>query len=119
MHLRRFIVEKTLRSISATFPVLLLTGPRQIGKTTLLTRMADENRKVVSLDNPTIRAMAKKEPELFLQRYAPSVGSSGTLYCLYRGNHPGGPEKCRIPVLHVRNRTAQLCPVFDRAGQCL
>ena len=66
-------IEKTLRSISATFPVLLLTGPRQIGKTTLLTRMADENRKVVSLDNPTIRAMAKKEPELFLQRYAPPV----------------------------------------------
>ena len=51
----------------------MLTGPRQIGKTTLLSKMADGNRKIVSLDNPTIRALAKGEPELFLQRYAPPV----------------------------------------------
>ncbi len=66
-------IEKTLRNISETFPVLLLTGPRQVGKTTLLTRMADKKRRIVSLDNPTVRALAKKEPELFLQRYAPPV----------------------------------------------
>jgi predicted AAA+ superfamily ATPase len=66
-------IEKTLRGISETFPVLLLTGPRQVGKTTLLTRMAGEERKIVSLDNPTIRALAKKDPELFLQQYAPPV----------------------------------------------
>jgi len=66
-------IEKSLLSINETFPVLLLTGPRQVGKTTLLTKMASENRKIVSLDNPTIRAMAKKEPEMFLQRYAPPV----------------------------------------------
>ena len=66
-------IEKTLRSISESFPVLLLTGPRQIGKTTLLTKMAASDRKIVSLDNPTIRALAKDEPELFLQRYAPPV----------------------------------------------
>lgn len=66
-------IEKTLRNISETFPVLLLTGPRQVGKTTLLTRIADEERSIVSLDNPTIRALAKRDPELFLQRYAPPV----------------------------------------------
>ena len=66
-------IEKTLRNISETFPVLLLTGPRQVGKTTLLTKMADEKRKIVSLDNPTVRALAKREPDLFLQRYAPPV----------------------------------------------
>ena len=66
-------IEKSLRSISKSFPVLLLTGPRQIGKTTLLTKMAEDNRKIVSLDSPTFRALAKNEPELFLQRYAPPV----------------------------------------------
>jgi len=34
-------IEKTVRSISDTFPVLLVTGPRQVGKSTLLERMAE------------------------------------------------------------------------------
>ncbi len=67
------IIETTLQKINATFPVMILTGPRQVGKTTLLTKMADKDRKIVSLDNPTIRALARKDPELFLQRYAPPV----------------------------------------------
>ena len=59
-------IEKTVRSVSASFPVLMLTGPRQVGKTTILEKIKDTNRKTVSLDNPTIRAFAKQEPELFL-----------------------------------------------------
>ena len=66
-------IEKTVRSISDTFPVLLVTGPRQVGKSTLLERMAEPERKRVSLDNPTIRALAQTDPELFLQRYSPPV----------------------------------------------
>ena len=66
-------IEKTLRSMGGSFPVLLLTGPRQVGKTTLLTKMAGGSRKIVSLDSPTVRASARKEPEIFLQRYAPPV----------------------------------------------
>ncbi len=66
-------IESAIRKINATFPVLIVTGPRQVGKTTLLTKMAEKNRRIVSLDNPTIRAFAKNEPELFLQRYSPPV----------------------------------------------
>ena len=66
-------IEASLRAISDTFPVLVLTGPRQVGKTTLLQSMADAGRKYVALDNPTDRALAQSEPELFLQRYAPPV----------------------------------------------
>ena len=66
-------IEATLYSISDTFPVLVLTGPRQVGKTTLLQSMAEPGRKYVALDNPTDRALAKSEPELFLQRYSPPV----------------------------------------------
>ena len=46
-------IEKTVRSISDTFPVLLVTGSRQVGKSTLLERMAEPERKRVSLDNPS------------------------------------------------------------------
>ncbi|MCL2661974.1 MAG: ATP-binding protein [Oscillospiraceae bacterium] len=66
-------LEQTLRSISDTFPVLVLTGPRQVGKTTLQRHIAESGRKYVALDNPTDRALAKSEPELFLQRYSPPV----------------------------------------------
>lgn len=66
-------IEKTIRRVNAAFPVMLVTGPRQVGKTTLLEKIAEPNRKKVSLDNPTIRVMAKTDPELFLQRYAPPV----------------------------------------------
>lgn len=66
-------IEPTIRKINETFPVLIVTGPRQVGKTTLLTKMAEKGRKFVSLDNPTIRAFAKNDPELFIQRYAPPV----------------------------------------------
>jgi len=67
--------EDTIQQISKTFPILLITGPRQTGKTTTLRYLAknDETsgkkRTYVTLDNPEIRALAKSEPELFLQRY--------------------------------------------------
>ncbi|MBQ9120392.1 MAG: ATP-binding protein [Lachnospiraceae bacterium] len=66
-------IKDTIKNVSETFPVLLLTGPRQVGKTTILERMLEPGRKKVSLDSPTIRALAKSDPELFLQRYAPPV----------------------------------------------
>lgn len=66
-------IEQTIKKISATFPVLIVTGPRQVGKTTLLSRLAEKERTIVSLDNPTSRALAKRDPELFLQRYQPPI----------------------------------------------
>ncbi|MCC8102073.1 MAG: ATP-binding protein [Clostridiales bacterium] len=66
-------LEPVILKIHPTFPVLIVPGPRQGGKTTLLTRMAGADRKIVSLDNPTIRAFAKNNPELFFQRYEPPI----------------------------------------------
>ena len=55
-------IEPTIKKINEIFPVLIVTGPRQVGKTTLLTKLAEKDRKIVSLDNPTIRAFAKNDP---------------------------------------------------------
>ncbi|MFA7127041.1 MAG: ATP-binding protein [Bacilli bacterium] len=62
-------IEKTILNISQTFPVLLVTGPRQVGKTTLLKHLATEDRNYVTLDDPMVRQLAKNDPSLFLQRY--------------------------------------------------
>ncbi len=72
MYIKRAI-EKTVVSMSEMFPVLLVTGPRQVGKTTLLQRLAKENRKYVTLDDPDVRYLAKHDPALFMQRYTPPV----------------------------------------------
>ena len=62
-------IEKTSRG----FPALLLTGPRQVGKTWLLQTMKGPERRYVSLDDTVARALAKSDPRLFLQTYPPPV----------------------------------------------
>ena len=68
---------RTLKSkwieLSKQFPVLLLTGPRQVGKTTFLKHIAEPTRKYVSFDDPDARLMAKEDPAMFFRRYSPPV----------------------------------------------
>ena len=71
MYIKRTL-ENVIIETSQHFKVLLVTGARQVGKSTLL-KMCDSNRNYVTLDNPNIREMALKEPELFLDRYSPPV----------------------------------------------
>lgn len=66
-------LQTIIQEVSSNFPVLLITGPRQVGKTTLLKHVAEENRRYISLDDPIVRQLAKEEPALFLQRYQPPV----------------------------------------------
>jgi len=57
--------------MSEKFKILLINGPRQIGKTTLLKNVAKKGRKYVSLDNPQDLLKAKTDPKGFLDTYAP------------------------------------------------
>lgn len=66
-------LEVRIAEISNQFPALLVTGPRQVGKTTLLQHIADKNRRYVSLDDPTLRELAVSDPNLFLQRFPPPL----------------------------------------------
>lgn len=75
----RRAAEDAIARVSKMFSVLLVTGPRQVGKTTLLQKLAEEQkedgveRKYVTLDDPDARYLAKRDPALFLQRYSPPV----------------------------------------------
>lgn len=72
MYIKR-AMEETIIKLSRMFPVLLVTGPRQVGKTTLLQRLSETGRKYVTLDDPDVRYLAKHDPALFMQRYTPPV----------------------------------------------
>lgn len=72
MYIKRAL-EGTIHKISKAFPVLLVTGPRQVGKTTLLRHLAETERTYVTLDDPDIRYLAKRDPALFMQRYTPPI----------------------------------------------
>ena len=63
----------TLRRACAGFPALLVTGPRQVGKTTLLEQCAQAARAFVTLDDLDERDLARRDPALFLQRHAPPL----------------------------------------------
>ena len=72
MYIKRQLEQVVLRA-NEMFPVVMVTGPRQVGKTTMLEKLAEEGRGYVSLDSRINREMAQKEPELFLQRFPPPV----------------------------------------------
>lgn len=71
-------ISKSIHAISDSFPVLLVTGARQVGKTTLLEICAQEalpaqRRSYVTLDDMDVRALARRDPALFLQTWPPPL----------------------------------------------
>jgi predicted AAA+ superfamily ATPase len=72
MYYKRTLHNRWLE-ISEQFPVLLLTGPRQIGKTTFLKHISEQGRTYVTLDDPDNRLLAKDDPVLFFKRYQPPL----------------------------------------------
>lgn len=69
-------MEKVILDCSKAFSTLLITGPRQAGKTTMLKMLAEREgigRGYVSLDDLNMRDMAKNDPQLFLQLHRPPV----------------------------------------------
>lgn len=73
VYIRRTL-ERRIMEISADYSCLLLIGPRQVGKTTMLEHLMEgTDRKIVTLDDTNERRLAKVDPELFLQMHPAPV----------------------------------------------
>lgn len=72
LHKKRTLAA-IIHQVSAAFPVLLITGPRQVGKSTLLSDCAESTRQTVTLDDMEQRALAQTDPALFLQMHKPPL----------------------------------------------
>jgi len=72
MYLNRTMEAFYLRT-QGQFPAMLVTGPRQVGKTSMLKRLCGSERTYVTLDDPETCRLAKADPGLFLQRFKPPL----------------------------------------------
>lgn len=61
--------EYMINEINKTFPVLLVTGPRQVGKTTLLLSLKPKKMEYITLDDEVLRTQAQEDPKLFLEEH--------------------------------------------------
>ena len=73
-------IESFLGTATRQFPVLLVTGARQVGKTTFLKHLAKKDRTYITLDDPLVRTPAKEDPALFFQRFQPPLLIDGIQY---------------------------------------
>jgi len=77
-------IEQVINEYKEQFPILLLTGPRQVGKSTLFKELFQSEYKYFSLDDPILKEQLINDPRLFLKnnpekliideiQYAPSI----------------------------------------------
>lgn len=67
-------LERKFLHMNDFFKAILVTGARQVGKTTMLKHLCEgENRTYVTLDNSMARTLAQTDPALFFQTYKPPI----------------------------------------------
>lgn len=66
-------LEALILDAARHFSVVLVTGARQVGKTTLLRHLTEERRTYITLDDPLILELARTDPALFMQRFPPPL----------------------------------------------
>ena len=64
--------EKTVQELAQMFGAVLVAGPRQVGKTTMLAQLTD-GMNCVTLDDPILRASAEEESGTFFKDNPPPV----------------------------------------------
>ena len=66
-------LERKFLKLNDFFKVILVTGARQVGKTTMLKHLAESSRTYVTMDNAMARELAQSDPVLFFQTYKPPI----------------------------------------------
>ena len=62
-------MEQVVLKTSRQYPVVMVCGQRQTGKSTMLSHLKEDNRVYVSFDKAETRALAKNDPALFFEIY--------------------------------------------------
>ena len=62
-------IERSLSEASRHFSALAVMGPRQVGKSTLLSKLFGHSHRMLSFDDLALRAAAQRDPGLFLRSF--------------------------------------------------
>jgi len=73
MKYKNRVLANTINRAIKTFPAVVVTGPRQAGKTTLYRVLFSKTHNFVSLEDPDVRVRAKEDPLNFLNQYKPPL----------------------------------------------
>jgi predicted AAA+ superfamily ATPase len=73
MGMKPRILGRVIQRALKTFPAIVVTGPRQSGKTTLLKALFSKTHRFVTLEDPDVRIRAKEDPLQFLEQHEPPV----------------------------------------------
>lgn len=68
MYIQRAL-ESTVLKASQQYPVILVCGQRQVGKSTMLNHIKESSRRYVSFDDRAARRLAETDPVLFFETY--------------------------------------------------
>ena len=71
-YIKRDLEDKII-ALSKEYSCILITGPRQVGKTTVLRQLMDDDREYVTLDDLEERALAKRDPAMFLTMHSTPI----------------------------------------------
>ena len=68
MYIQRHLEEQILKA-SKYYPVVMVCGQRQVGKSTMLNHIREPERRYVTLDDGNARRLASTDPALFFETY--------------------------------------------------
>lgn len=68
MYIKRFLEEEIIKN-SKIYPVIMVCGQRQVGKSTMLHHLMEPERKYVTLDDQNARRLAENDAALFFETY--------------------------------------------------
>ena len=60
-------LETKIAAVSKEYSCIIVTGPRQVGKTTVLKQLMPDNMNYVTLDDLDERRLAKNDPAMFFE----------------------------------------------------
>ncbi len=76
MYIKRYLESEVLKA-SKNYPVVMVCGQRQVGKSTMLNHIKEADRRYVTLDDINARRLAETDVGLFFETY----GTKQSLFC--------------------------------------